>query len=118
MNFFKSFKIDKDYYEKKPNINKKNIFITFLENLTRASRLAVGTSLSIRGVGASIGVPIAGCVSFIASVATLITNEDFSKVKLRYKKLEDWMNMVSIVYEKTLSKCKIDKKIIEKRERN
>ena len=45
------------------------------------SGLTVGATLSITGAGASIGVPIARCSSFSASVATLITREPCSKLK-------------------------------------
>ena len=55
-------------------MNTKKIYITILENPTGVSGLAVGTSLSIRGVGASIGFAKAGCTSFLSSVATLTTD--------------------------------------------
>ena len=93
---------------------KKTIYITILEILVGVSGRIVGTSLSITGVGTSIGVPIAGCSSFLASVATLILNEFFSKLKLGYTKLKDWINMITILYEKILNELMIDKRIDEK----
>ena len=68
----------------------------------------------MRGVGTIIGVPIEGCSSFLASVATLITNEYLPKLKLRYTKLKVWIIMITILYEKTLNKLMIHKGIIEK----
>ena len=53
------------------------------------SGVTVGTSLSLTGVGTSIGVPIAGCTSVLTSVAILITDDYFSKLKFRYRKLKD-----------------------------
>ena len=47
-----------------------------------ASELTLGSSLSVAGVGTSIGVPTAGCSLFLASIATLIICEIFSKLNL------------------------------------
>ena len=52
-------------------------------------------------MGATIGVPIAGVSAFIASIATLITNEYLSKQKVRYTKLGDLINKTTLLYEKT-----------------
>ena len=94
--FDEKLKIDKDYYNKKfTKINKKKSYIRILEIPTGVSGLAVGTFLSITQVGASEGVPIAGCISFLSSLEPLITNEYFSKLKLRYTKLSDWINMIT-----------------------
>ena len=60
----------------------------------------MGGTLTATGVGATIGVPIAGFSAFIASIATLITNEYLSKQKARYSKIRDWINMTSLLYEK------------------
>ena len=118
-NIIKSLKIDKDHsnqnYSKR---KKKKIFITTLKRLTSASGLAVGRSLTVTGVGASIGVPVAGCTSILPSVATLFTNEYFSKFKLRYTKLKDWIKMVAILKEKTLNKSMIGRRVDGKNVRN
>ena len=115
----KIFKIDRDYYnEKNSKKNERRIHLTILEILVAVSGLTVGTSLSMRGVGTIIGVPIEGCSSFLASVATLITNENLPKLKLRYTKLKAWIIMITILYEKTLDKPMIHKEIIEKKDRN
>ena len=85
-----------------------------MEILTGASGVVVGSTLTATGVGAVIGVPIAGISAFIASVATLITNEYLSKRESRYTKLRDHVNMITLLYEKTLTKSMIDKKIDDK----
>ena len=114
-NILKNLKNDNEYYKKKYNsLNKKKIYITVFEILTGTSGVIVGSTLTATGVGASIGVPIASASAFIASIATLITNEYLSKQKARYTKLRDWINMTSLLYEKTLKKSLIDKKIDEK----
>ena len=55
----------------------KEIYITVLEILTIVSGLAVGTSLSITGVGASIGVPVAGCTSYKSNVEHWLRTNSF-----------------------------------------
>ena len=114
-NILKSLKIDSDYYKKKyRSINKKKIYITVLDLLIGAAGLATGIGLTASGVGTVIGVPIAGASAFITSVATVITNEYMSKRKSRYTKLRDHINMITLLYEKTLAKSLIDKHIDEK----
>ncbi len=114
-NILKSLKSDNEYYKKKyKSLNKKKIYISILEILTGASGVIVGSTLTATGVGATIGVPIAGVSAFIASIATLITNEYLSKRKARYTKLRDHINMITLLYEKTLTKSMMDKKIDEK----
>ncbi len=114
-NILKSLKSDNEYYKKKyKSLNKKKIYISILEILTGASGVIVGSTLTATGVGATIGVPIAGVSAFLASIATLITNEYLSKRKARYTKLRDYINMITLLYEKTLTKSMMDKKIDEK----
>ena len=111
-NILKSLKIDNDYYKKKYNsINKKKVYISVLEILTGASGVVVGSTLTATGVGATT---IAGVSAIITSIATLITNEFLSKRKARYTKLRDHVNMITLLYEKTLTKSMMDKKIDEK----
>ena len=87
-NILKSLKIDNEYYKKKfKNLNEKKVYAAVLEILMGASGLAVGTSLSVTGVGATIGVLIAGASASLTSVAVLITNEYIAKLKMRYTKL-------------------------------
>ena len=50
----------------------------------------------------------------LTSFAVLITNEYFSKLKIRYTKLKDWINVITLLYEKTLKQSMVDKKIDEK----
>ena len=111
-NILKSLKIDSEYYKKKyKSLNKKKIYITILEILTGIAGVTTGSALSITGVGTAVGIPIASSTAFMASMATLITNEYFSKMKIRYTKLRDHINMITLLYEKTLEKSMKDKKL-------
>ena len=68
------------------------------------SGLPVGTKLSKTGVGTSICVTIAGCSFSLASNATLITNELFTKLKLGFTKLKDWINILLPLITRKLGK--------------
>ena len=73
------------------------------EILKGVSGLCVGSGLTISGI-APVGMVTAGSISFLSSISTLITNEYFSKLKIRYTKLRDWINVTTLLYENTLKK--------------
>ena len=56
----------------------------------------------------SIGIVLTSSTALLTSITILITNEYISKLKLRYKKLRDWINFITILYEKTLNQSMID----------
>ena len=94
-------------------MKKKKVYISIIEILAGASGVVVGSTLLATGVGTQIGVPIAGVSSFEISVAVLFTNEYFSRLKSRYQKLRDHNRMIKLLFEKTLKKSLVDKKIDE-----
>ena len=65
-------------------------------------------------INPSIGVVLTSSSALLTSIAILITNEYISKLKIRYTKLRDWINVITLLYEKTLKQSMIDKKIDEK----
>ena len=80
------------------------------ENLMGSVGLSVGGGLTISGL-APVGVMCASSISFLSSsISTLITKECFSKLKIRYTKLRDWINIITLLYEKTLRISMADKK--------
>ena len=78
------------------------------------SSSVIGTS-TMSKLNPSIGIIASSSTAFITSLAILITNEYISKLKLRYTKLRDWINSITILYEKTLNQSLINKKIDEKK---
>ena len=60
------------------------------------------------------GIIISSSTALLTSVAILITNEYISKLKIRYTKLRDWINVFTLLYAKTLKTSMIDKKIDQK----
>ena len=82
-NVLKSLKIDNEYYKKKyKSLNKKKIFMIVSEILIGVGGLSVGSGLTISGL-APFGIMCASSISFSSSISTLITNEYFSKMKIR-----------------------------------
>ena len=109
----KSLKIDNEYYKKKyKSLNKKKILLIITEILV-GSGSAIGTS-TMSLINPSIGVVLTRSSALLTSIAILITNEYISKLKIRYTKLRDWINVITLLYEKTLKQSMIDKKIDDK----
>ena len=60
------------------------------------------------------GIFISRSTALLTSIAILITNEYISKLKTRYTKLRDWINVIILLCEKTLKISMVDKRIDEK----
>ena len=113
-----SLKIDSQYYKKKyKNLNKKKMFMILSEILIGVGGLSVSSGLTISGI-APAGMITTSGISFLTSISTLITNEYFPKLKIRYTKLMDWVNVTTLLYEKTLKESMNYKKSMKKKVRN
>ena len=113
-NKMKSHETDKEDDKKKyKSLNKKKILLIITEILLGSGSAITTSILSIPNL--SVGIVISSSTAMLTSVAILITNEYFSKLKLRYTKLRDWINVITILYEKTLNQTMVDKKIDEKK---
>ena len=112
-NILKSLKNDNESIKKKyKSLNKKKILLIITEILI-GSGSAIGTS-TMGLINPSVGIVISNSTALLTSIAILITNEYISKLKIRYTKLKDWINVMTLLYEKTLKEFMIDKKINEK----
>ena len=58
-------------------------------------------------------IHISSSTALITSIAILITSEYISLLKKSYSKLKDWINIKTLLYEKTLKQSIVDKKIVE-----
>ena len=56
------------------------------------------------------GTIISSSTALLTSIAILITNEYNSKLERRYTKLRDWINVITLLFDKTLKQSMIDKK--------
>ena len=98
--------------KKYKSLNKKKVLLFITELLVGAGS-AVGSSLMAL-INPGSGIIISCSTALLTSIAVLITNEDISKFKIRYTKLRDWNNVITLLYEKTLKESMIDKKIDQK----
>ena len=112
-NILKSLKNDNEYYKKKyKNLNKKKVLLIITEILIGSSSAIGSSAMSIISPGPAI--VISSSTALLTSIAILITNEYISKLKIRYTKIKDWINVITLLYEKTLKESMIDKKIDQK----
>ena len=101
-NILKSLKSDNEYYKKKyKSLNKKKILLSITEIIV-GSGSAIGTS-TMSLINPSIVIVLTSSTAFLTSLAILITNEYISKLKTRYTKQRDWINFITILYEKKKS---------------
>ena len=93
-------------------MNKKNVLLIITETLIGSGSVLSTSTMSI--INPSKGIIASSSTAFLTSIAILITNEYISKLKIRYTKLRDWINVITLLYEKTLKESMIDKKIDQK----
>ena len=60
---------------------------------------AIGSS-AMGLINPGAGIIISSSTALLTSIAILITNENISKIKIRYTKLRDWINVTTLLYEK------------------
>ena len=65
-------------------------------------------------INPSIGIVLTSSTAFSTSLAVLITSEYNKNLKIGYSKLNDWINVITNLYEKNLKQSMIDEKIAEK----
>ena len=112
-NILKSLKSDNESYKKKyKSLNKKKILLIITESLIGSGSAISTSTLGLINPGA--GVIISSSTTLLTSIAFLITDEHLSKLKMRFTKLRDWINVITLLYEKTLKESVIDKKIDQK----
>ena len=109
----KSLKIDDEYYKKKyKSLKEKKVLLIKTEFLIGSGSAISTSTMSL--INPNIGIVLTSSPALITSSAILITNEYISKLKLRNTKLRDWINFITILYEKTLKESMVDKKIDQK----
>ena len=114
-NILKSLKIDtENYTEKYYSSNKLLFYIT--ERLIGSASTISSSTLAL--LNPSAGIIISSSTALLTSIAILITNEYISKLKIRYTKLRAWINVITLLYGKTLKTSMVDKKTDEKKLKN
>ena len=76
-------------------MNKKKVLLIITEILV-GSASAVGSS-TMRLIIPGAGIIISSSTALLTNIAILITNEYISKLKIRYTKLRDWINVITLL---------------------
>ena len=112
-NILNSLQNDNESYKKKyKSLNKKKVILIITEILVGSASAVGSSTMGLINPGA--GIIISSSTALLTSIAILITNEYISKLKIRYIKLGDWINVITLLYEETLKTSMIDKKIDQK----
>ena len=105
--FIKLPKNDNEYHRKKnKSLNKNKVLLFMTEFSIGDAFTKTNSTLSI--VNPSVGVIISSSTLLLTSIAIPITNEDFSKLKIRYTKVRNWLNANTFLYEKTSESSMVD----------
>ena len=82
-NILKSLKIDCEYYKKKyKSLNKKKVFLIITEIFVGSASAVGSSTMGLINPGAGILIP--SSTALLTSIAILITNDNISKIKIRY----------------------------------
>ena len=107
-NILKNPKAGNEKYKKRyKSSNKKKILLIITENLVGGTSVVSTSTIGL--INPSAGVFASSSTAFLTSIAIFITNEFISKLKIRYTKLRDWINVITLLYEKTLNQTMVDK---------
>ena len=60
----------------------------------------------------SAGIIISSSTALLTSIAILFTNENISKLEIKHTKSQDWINVITLTYEKTSKQSMVDKEDI------
>ena len=94
-------------------MKKKKILLIITEVLFGSASTISSSTMALINPGA--GIIISSSTALLTSIAILITNENLSKLKIRNTKLRDWINVVTLLYEKSLKTSMVDKKKLMKK---
>ena len=111
-NILKSLQNDNESYKKFKSLNKKEILLIMTEILVGAGSAVGSSSMALINPGA--GIIISSSTALLTSIAILITNQNISKLKIRCTKLRNWINVITLLYEKTLKSSMVHEKIDQK----
>ena len=94
-------------------MNKKKVLLIITEILVGSASTFGSSTMGLTDPGA--GIIISSSTALLTSFAILIATKNFSKFKNRYTKLRDWINVITLLYEKTLKQSMIVKKLMKKK---
>ena len=93
-------------------MNKKKLLLIITGKLVGSASTFGTSTMGLNN--SSVGIIISSSTALLTNIAILITNEYNSKLKTRYTRLRDWINVITLLYEKILKQSmnvnKIDQK--------
>ena len=109
-------KKDKRRYKKKASKNQKQqVFNKIVGIISGVSNLT-GAILTSTVLASIAGIPIS-TASFLLTIASMIMNAYLDSVKIRKRKIQDFINLTILLYEKTMQKAMQDSTINEQEQR-
>ena len=69
------------------------------------------TTSTMSKINPTIGIVLTSGTALLTNFPILITNEYISKLKIRHSMIRDWMNVFTLLYERTLKTSMMDKNI-------
>ena len=93
-------------------MNKEKILLIITEIHVGSATTVGRSTMGLMNPGVCIN--ISSSTDLLTGIAIILTNENFWKIEIRYTKLRDWTNVITLLYEKTLKYSMIDKKIDNK----
>ena len=105
----------KNYKKKASKNQKQQIFNKIVGILSGVSTLT-GAILTSTVLASIAGIPIS-TASFVLTIASMIKNAYLDSVKTRNRKIQDFINLTILLYEKTMKKALQDNIINEQEQR-
>ena len=107
-------KIDNEQYTKNyKKLNKKKVLLIMTEILIGFASTFSSSTIGLISTGA--GNSFSSNTALLTSVAILFTNKYVSKLKIRYTTLTYWINVITLLYKKSLKQSMLNKKLMEKK---
>ena len=105
-------KKEKDRYKKKANKNQKQQIFNKIVGILSGISTLTGSVLTSTVLASIAGIPIASA-SFILTISCILLNAYLDNIKMRNRKIQDFINLTILLYEKTMKKALTDNVINE-----
>ena len=109
-------KKDKLNYKKKASKNQKQQIFNKIVGILSGVSTLTGAILTSTVLASIAGIPIS-TASFVLTIASMIMNAYLDSVKIRNRKIQDFINLTILLYEKTMKKALQDNKINEQEQK-
>ena len=110
------FKKAKMLYKKKASKNEKQQIFNRIVGILSGVSTLTGAVLTSTVLAIIAGIPISSA-SFILTIASVIMNAYLDSVEIRNRKIQDFINLTILLYEKTMKKALQDNIINEQEQR-